>query len=348
MTISRGGTVCSQVHRQAHASLSVVREAARAPAPEAATSLDQLAWCSGADGIPTDYDISWYERTDLRQVVSSEAGWIDLIHDDDRGQARALWRQSLLTGEPFRTQCRFRHRSGCFRWVVGHAQCATVNDAGAKHWYGTFTDIQDIKEEAELHRIKSDELTHRLKNVLTVMSSLVRMSVYEFPEAKHYSDLLQNRIAALACTYPHVRCEDFGIPKQQATVQSLIKRLTEGYEGLCKSRFLVRGPDTLIGPTAAFALALILQELLTNAAKYGALSTQNGQVKISCLQDDDCFHLVWMESNGGEPIVLPQHYGFGTKLIDRAQKIIAADCKLDWRPDGLCFSLDVHPSQLEK
>jgi two-component sensor histidine kinase len=223
-----------------------------------------------------------------------------------------------------------------------------VNDAGAKHWYGTFTDIQDIKDEVELHKVKSEELTHRLKNVLTVTSSLVRMSAYEFPEAKHFSDLLQNRIAALACTYPHVRFEDFGNPEQEATVHSLIKRLTEGYEGFCKSRFLVHGPDTLIGPTASFALALILQELLTNAAKYGALSTQDGQVKISCLQDDDCFHLVWLESNGSEPLVLPQRYGFGTKLIDRAQKIIAADCKLDWRPDGLCFSLDVHPSQLEK
>ena len=100
-------------------------------------------------------------------------------------------------------------------------------------------------------------------------------------------------------------------------------------------RFDVEGETLRLAPRAALALAMALHELGTNAAKYGALSTETGRVSIRWTQSDDRLHLTWLES-GGPPVESPARRGFGSRLIERG---LAADlggaAALRFDPGGL-------------
>jgi two-component sensor histidine kinase len=97
----------------------------------------------------------------------------------------------------------------------------------------------------------------------------------------------------------------------------------------------ISGPDVQVLPQTAVALALALHELATNAAKYGALSTDSGRIFVRWTVEDDQLHLEWREE-GGPPVSPPDHRGFGSRMIERT---LAAEfggkVELLFRPEGV-------------
>ena len=71
--------------------------------------------------------------------------WSGMFHPDDQERAWAVWKESLRTGEPYRIEYRLRHRSGEYRWVIGRAKCVRDEAGNIRRWYGTCTDIHDLK-----------------------------------------------------------------------------------------------------------------------------------------------------------------------------------------------------------
>ncbi len=115
------------------------------------------------------------------------------------------------------------------------------------------------------------------------------------------------------------------------------------YQGDNSSPFHLEGPDAQVPPNTAIALALVFHELATNAAKYGALSKEGGEVRlcwtITPLPEGRRMDLTWREV-GGPPVSPPTRTGFGTRLIRRglAAELNAA-VDLDFQPAGLVCTL---------
>ncbi len=110
-----------------------------------ANSIDQMVWATQPDGFHDYYNERWYEFTGVPRGTTDGEGWNDMFHPEDRERAWARWRESLATGEPYRIEYRLRHRSGEYRWVLGRAQAVRDDEGRIIRWFGTCTDVHEIK-----------------------------------------------------------------------------------------------------------------------------------------------------------------------------------------------------------
>jgi PAS domain S-box-containing protein len=142
-----------------------------------ANSIDQLIWSTRPDGYHDYYNQRWYEYTGMPEGSTDGEAWNDLFHPDDQERAWSIWRRSLETGEPYHIEYRLRHRSGHYRWVLGRAQ--PVRDAGGRiiRWFGTCTDIHDLKvaEEERAEQARTLEILNRIGTTLAAELDLERV-----------------------------------------------------------------------------------------------------------------------------------------------------------------------------
>ena len=111
-----------------------------------ADSIDQMVWSTQPDGFHDYYNARWYEYTGMPAGSTDGEAWNGMFHPDDQDRAWAIWNRSLATGEPYHIEYRLRHRSGDYRWVIGRALPVRGEDGAIVRWYGTCTDIQDVKQ----------------------------------------------------------------------------------------------------------------------------------------------------------------------------------------------------------
>ena len=107
------------------------------------------------------------------------------------------------------------------------------------------------------------------------------------------------------------------------------------YSEKSKTRVRINGPQVLLEPSAAQTIAVTLHELATNAAKYGALSVENGQVDLQWSHEaGGRLHLRWTET-GGPAVATPTRKGFGARVIEQMIAQLKGETRLDWRAEGL-------------
>ena len=110
-----------------------------------ADSIDQMIWSTRPDGYHDYYNRRWYDYTGVPLGATDGEKWNEMFHPDDRDRAWGVWRHSLGSGEPYHIEYRLRHRSGEYRWVLGRAQPVRGPGGEIVRWYGTCTDIHDLK-----------------------------------------------------------------------------------------------------------------------------------------------------------------------------------------------------------
>ncbi len=108
-------------------------------------SVDQMIWSTRPDGYHDFYNDRWYAFTGVPAGSTDGAAWDAIVHPDDRERTWADWRHALDTGETYQIKYRLRHRSGLYRWVLGRAQPVREPDGRIMRWFGTCTDIHDLK-----------------------------------------------------------------------------------------------------------------------------------------------------------------------------------------------------------
>ncbi|RZJ45460.1 MAG: PAS domain S-box protein [Brevundimonas sp.] len=282
-----------------------------------ADSMPQMVWSTLPDGFHDYYNARWYEFTGVPAGSTDGEGWNDMFHPDDQEPARLRWMQSLQTGEPYEIEYRLRHRSGVYRWTLGRAM-PIRNEAGdITRWFGTCTDIDDLKRMEQSKELLSQELSHRIKNIFAVVSALIALSARQFPEAKAFAAAVRTRINALARAHEFVRPHTetsrptVGTMTLHAFLSDLFKPYTDEKGG---ARIRLTGDDATFDDQAATSVALLFHELATNAAKYGALSAVGGLVDVTTVNDGDRFVLTWQETGGPAVAGPPQHSGFGSSL----------------------------------
>lgn len=159
--------------------------------------------------------------------------------------------------------------------------------------------------------VLNNELRHRLKNNLATVQSLARQTLKSVPDRCAVENLL-DRIVALGAAHDVL----FRHGWSSATVQEVARASLSGLLPL--QRIALAGPHVPIDARATVALALVLHELATNAAKYGSLSSHDGRVSLIWTVDGvaGLLRLDWAET-GGPPASPPERTGFGSQLIDR-------------------------------
>lgn len=129
-----------------------------------ANSIDQMIWSTRPDGFHDYYNERWYEYTGVPRGSTDGEAWNGMFHPDDRERAWEVWRQSLQTGEPYHIEYRLRHRTGQYRWVIGRAQCVRDQEGQICRWYGTCTDIHDLKTAEEQIRRNQETFYNLIQN----------------------------------------------------------------------------------------------------------------------------------------------------------------------------------------
>jgi two-component sensor histidine kinase len=204
---------------------------------------------------------------------------------------------------------------------------------------GIFVEGYDVTERVrgDAHlRLLMDELNHRLKNTLATVHAIVAQTLKGPGSLDEAREALSGRIMALS------RAQDVLTSKNWygATLAQVIEMAVAAHAGGERSRFHIRGPHVELGTRAALALSLALHELATNAAKYGALTTDKGQVGIEWAIENNpepVLKLQWQESEG-PPVVPPSRKGFGSHLMERGLAMeFDAEIRVDYAPSGLVF-----------
>ena len=184
----------------------------------------------------------------------------------------------------------------------------------------------------ETERLLIREVDHRAKNVLAVVQSLIRLT--PFVSKQQYMADLNGRIHALARAHSLLSSNRWG----GVQLETLLREELEPYLG--GGHVNLEGPPVMIRAPAAQPLSLILHELATNAAKYGALSRDDGRLEVTweCREGEAC-EVVWREP--GAKLAPNASEGFGSRLISSAVEQLHGRSRRDFDEDGLVFRMSL-------
>lgn len=179
----------------------------------------------------------------------------------------------------------------------------------------TFFDITKVVE-GEILGSLVDELNHRVRNMLQVVSAVATHTLRRASSLEEFGSVFSGRIRALARAHELVSVGGWA----EVPLRDLIEKELEPYAS-SPERLVVIGPSVQLKPKTALALGMVLHELATNAAKYGGLSVGGGRVTIAWSEEDQAgqprFILRWSESGGPKLDPAPSRQGFGSELIER-------------------------------
>jgi len=314
--------------------------------------LPQMVWSTRPDGFHDYYNARWYEFTGVPSGSTDGEAWSGMFHAEDQDRAWAAWRHSLETGDPYEIEYRLRRADGVYRWTLGRAMPIRNPDGQIIRWFGTCTDIDDLKKMEQGKDLLSQELSHRIKNIFAVISALIALSAREHPEAKGFAAAVRDRIGALARAHEFVRphSEASKPTAGDTTLHAFLAALFQPYaDNSGNPRVLIDGQDAVFDDQAATSVALLFHELATNAAKYGALSTSGGRVLLNTRAEEDRFILRWTEVSG--PVITgePLRAGFGSSLATLSvEGQLGGRLERIWRPEGLFVEANIPATALSR
>lgn len=250
---------------------------------------------------------------------------------------RGAWRTALQAaqlGEGYLEQdVRIKTVAGDLRWVEIRCQTRFDVHSSPLSMAGVVLDITDRKV-AESHRdLLTRELSHRVKNTLANVQSIVSQSLRDADADPDLVSTIADRLQALASAHDVLTQHGWS----SADIGAVASATLAPFNAVTR-RVAFGGPKIQLSARAATALALAIHELSTNAVKYGSLSNQSGRVTLNWESEDGQLKLVWTEI-GGPKVATPTHKGFGTRLIVSALTgSTYGTADLDYRPGGLVFT----------
>lgn len=234
-----------------------------------------------------------------------------------------------------------------------------VEESGRKQWYdihieplrdlsgttigltGAAVDVTERKENEQHLRLLMRELTHRSKNLLAVIQAMARQTARHAGSIDEFVEIFSARLQALSRSHDLLVQESW----HGASLTDMVRSQLGHHIDSENSQVTIKGPNIFLKPEAAQNIGLALHELSTNAAKYGALSTPSGHVRITwarrMAEAGGGFELSWRES-GGPPVSAPSARGFGSLVIERnLARALDGTVELDFAPGGLVCTVSV-------
>jgi len=255
----------------------------------------------------------------------------------EQDRIREAGQNALAAGERyFEVQFRYRWRDGSVRWLLVRAEILFTGSVptGA---LGVLMDITAEMEGEEHRQMLLAELQHRTNNTLALAAAIANQTFRDVPDGAPALSTYGARLAALSHAHAMLVRENW----QSAGLSEIIAAALAPFQ--LDSRFDIAGPPVKLPSRPALALALALNELATNAAKYGALSAPDGRVAITWViqreTEPPSLHLTWQE-RGGPTVAQPSRVGFGTRLIrDKLASDFNGTVEIDYTSEGVVCTL---------
>ncbi len=219
-----------------------------------------------------------------------------------------------LTGLPTDSpECELRFDNGVVKYIRGKAVPVVDRNGTIRGSIGVFIDITESRETEKQLALMTQEVKHRAKNTLALVSSIARLTLKQKLDPKDY-DEFEGRLQVMARSID-VSIADNGPPQ---SVKEVVCETVKRQLGRDMSRVKLTGPEMLVPLQTLTSLGMALHELTTNARKYGALSVAGGSVSISWSKLDglEVLALHWVE-RGGPKVVRPSRKGFGSRLLSQ-------------------------------
>lgn len=278
-----------------------------------------------------------YGLDELRSMT-----FFDITHAADVAEDKRLFEEQWSgVRDGYTIEKRYVRKDGGIIWVEIAASLVRDQHDSEPFAVRIQRDITDRKRAEEQQRLLLNELNHRVKNTLAVVQGL---SYQTFKGGGAEPGLLrafEGRLGALAAAH--------NLLMQHTWEPTPIKEATEVAPRpfhTTKARISLAGPAVLLTPSATVTLTLALHELATNAAKYGALSNENGTVAIRWTVGSDKLEFIWQES-GGPAVTKPRQTGFGTRLLERA---VASDLggtvTISYDPNGVVCTISAELTRI--
>lgn len=206
-------------------------------------------------------------------------------------------------------------------------------------------DAEEREAADKLQKLVLGELHHRIKNTLATVSAITSQSLRTATSVQHAQQAIEGRLLALG------RAHDLlmQVSWAGAGLALIIRNATEPYDNKGVDRFVISGPEIDVASGAVIALAMTLNELCTNATKFGALSDPSGLVKIewSIDQISGTLSLSWTET-GGPLVTSPNRRSFGTRMIESLGHQLSGTVRLAYPPAGFTYQLNIPVTSLNK
>lgn len=303
------------------------------------------AWNVDTDEFTMDeqgfalWGLGWSDKVTFEELSAH-------IHPADRDRVRAAFTATRAMLGPYETD--FRILIGDeVRWVAARGQGDDLGIVG-RTMFGIFLDVTGRKQAEEGNELLAGEMSHRVKNLLSIASGLTAISSRSAKSVEEMARELTERLTALGRAHDLVRPLPGG-QGNAALLGDLLTVLLAPYDdlGAFKGRLRVAVERMGVGQSSATALALVIHELATNSMKYGALSAPSGTLDISSEPDGEDVVLRWVE-RGGPHVDAPNGLsGFGSKLLQRSVTgHLGGKIDYEWNEGGLIVTLRMKRARL--
>jgi PAS domain S-box-containing protein len=267
--------------------------------------------------------------------------WRAGVHAEDLmrldAQRERVWRQQRREDN---AEYRVLLADGEIRWIESRSFTSYDHGGRPQRVVGVNIDITERKRTEEHQRVLVAELDHRVKNVLATVSAIISRTQEGNQVAADFAAALDGRIRSMSSTHELLSQGRWrGIRLLELVQRELAPFATS-------DNIEIAGPDTVLGAEAAQIMAMVLHELVTNAAKYGALSTPTGRVRVGwCWRTNGAPHarlLIEWQEIGGPCVPARNQSGYGTSVIRELLPYeLGGKVELRFAGDGVNCTLEI-------
>lgn len=267
-------------------------------------------------------------------ILATGEGFFDLVHPDDRVALRATLEEAIVNRTPYLAEYRVLNPERGVRWNAVRGDWDIRSDNALLT--GVSIDITEQKSRQENANLLMRELHHRMRNLFATVSAIISLTRHSAKDVDDYVERISSRLDALNRAQNVLLGANF----MTGSMHALMREVEAAFP-----RIRWTGPDLLLPENAVVAMALLFNELATNAAKHGALTGADGRVEVSWTQDDEgteprLFRLSWAETGGAAPVAVPERTSFGTLLIERSvRNNLGGTIERRWEPGGLIVDI---------
>jgi PAS domain S-box-containing protein len=268
--------------------------------------------------------------------------WLDILHSEDAERVIEKWRTAVRSRGDYEDEYRIRQKNGNIRWINSKGRVFLDTQKRPVYFVGILHDITEQKHAEEQQRFFLNELNHRVKNTLATVQSIASQTLRTTETPGQFREAFEGRLLALSKTHNLLTRQSW----REAELRDVAEQELAPYRKAGDERVVLDGPDVKLPARYAINLGLVLHELVTNAAKYGALSTNAGHLEVawSITESEDRLkqlRIHWSES-GGPPVAPPKRQGFGSRLIRRSiEGELGGNMVLNFAESGVAYDISV-------
>lgn len=272
--------------------------------------------------------------SEFQAMLATGNGFFDLVHPDDRAPLREILKEAIANGTPYAAEYRVLNPERGVRWNAVRGDWDVRSDDAMLT--GVSIDITEQKSRQENANLLMRELHHRMRNLFATVSAIISLTRHAARDVDDYVERISSRLDALNRAQNVLLGANF----LTGSMHALLREVEAAFP-----RIRWSGPDLELPENAVVAMALLFNELATNAVKHGALASDGGGVAVHWTQGPDedpdrQFRLVWTESGGAPISGPPSRTSFGTLLMERSvRNNLGGTIERRWEPGGLVVAV---------